>query len=111
MPAPTTREETKPGAVVDLPCGGLHVPPWPGFLIGDEMTAKRADDLFHACPGSWFGNMPHDGQAYGNVVVNPARIDPALRFLRRRFRVIRTAIYVAPNPGIVIEIEPKAKVV
>lgn len=72
---------------------------------------KRKIDPFYNCPGAWLGNMPDKDHKTGNIVVDPARIDPALSFLKRRFHVTGTSIFMAysgtAHPGIKIDIARK----
>ena len=65
-------------------------------------------ELIHRIPGAWYGNSPGFIEACpkrGNVVVAPSKLDPALRWLHRRGRILKTAISADINPGIIIDFE------
>ena len=71
------------------------------------MTKQAARAITHRIPGGWYGNDPGfvlDDPDRGNVVVDPGRIAPAVRWLAKRAEILGTAIAEhCGGPGVAID--------
>lgn len=70
--------------------------------------AKATHNITCSIPGGWYGNDPgtfENEPKRGNVVVDPAEIELALRWLKRRARITNTGVTSTINPGVSISYE------